>query len=228
MESEIIKSIISVFREIYSKLLNIIKESSANKGNSFENLIFEEKNKNIDDYKNIINRIEKELQESIKERKESRNAILNLEQKLEKANPKIAQNSLKSRNAILNLEQKLAQNSLKISKLEKSNSLLVKVNQEQKMKIQNLENEIKNLMTTLELSTKENNKNLKMFRNKWRELKNLIIQLKDGNQFLLNNFNNLSNTVNQFIIYYQIFNPEIFDEVEPSTDFFDYNFYKEY
>ena len=41
-----------------------------------------------------------------------------------------------------------------------------------------------------------------------------IIELEDGNKFLYDNFNDFSNSVTQFMIDYQINNPNIFDYVD--------------
>ena len=54
-------------------------------------------------------------------------------------------------------------------------------------------------------------------------MKNYIIQLEDGNQFFFDNFNDLANSVTQFMMDYEINNPNIFDNVD--TDFYNYNFF---
>ena len=54
-------------------------------------------------------------------------------------------------------------------------------------------------------------------------MKNYIIQLEDGNQFLFDNLNDLENSVTQFMMDYEINNPNIFDNVD--TDFYNYNFF---
>ncbi len=82
------------------------------------------------------------------------------------------------------------------------------------MVIQQLENEIQNLMAMMELNKKENKEIIKSFTDKWRELKTYIIELEDGNQFLYDNFNDFTNSVTQFMIDYQINNPNIFDYVD--------------
>ena len=54
-------------------------------------------------------------------------------------------------------------------------------------------------------------------------MKTYIIQLEDKNQFLFDNFNDLANSVTQFMMDYEINNPNIFDNVD--TDFYNYNFF---
>ena len=75
----------------------------------------------------------------------------------------------------------------------------------------------------MELNKKENIRMFKAFADKWRELETYITQLEDDNQFLYNSFNDLANSVNQFMIDYQINNHNIFNDFD--TDFYNYNFF---
>ena len=186
--------------EHLTKNINEIKNTSNN--------IIERKNKEIDDYKSILNRIEQKLEETLKESKESKKKT---DEKLSEYSNLIAQNSLK----ISNLSQK-------IIVLEKSNSLLKKENQELKKTIQQFENEIKSLKIKFEQSTKERNEILKIFTQKWRELQLYIKDLEDGNAFLLDRYNELANSVYQFIIDYQIRNANSINEVDQDLYYYNY------
>ena len=186
--------------EHLTKNINEIKNTSNN--------IIERKNKEIDDYKSILNRIEQKLEETLKESKESKKKT---DEKLSEYSNLIAQNSLK----ISNLSQK-------IIVLEKSNSLLKKENQELKKTIQQFENEIKSLKIKFEQSTKERNEILKIFTQKWRELQLYIMDLEDGNAFLLDRYNELANSVYQFIIDYQIRNANSINEVDQDLYYYNY------
>ena len=186
--------------ENLTKNKNEIKDTSNN--------IIERKNKEIDDYKSILNRIERKLDETIKENKESRKKT---DAKLSEFSNLIAQNSLEI--------SKLSQ---KIIGLEKSNSLLKKENQEQKKKIQQLENEIKSLKIKFEQSIKEKNEILKIFTQKWRELQLYIMEIEDGNAFLLDRYNELANSVYQFTIDYQIRNAYSINEVDQDLYYYNY------
>ena len=177
---------LGAYKEMNEDLTKKVREINDN-----PNGIIVEKNKSIDDYKDIINRIEQKFS------------------KFEKSNSA--------------LSKKVSQNERKIIELEKSNSFLKKINRGQNMKIQQLENEMQNLMAMMELNKKENKEINKAFTDKWRELKTYIIQLEDGNQFLFNNLNDLENSVTQFMMDYEINNPNIFDNVD--TDFYNYNFF---
>ena len=177
---------LGAYKEMNEDLTKRVREINDN-----PNGIIVEKNKSIDDYKDIINRIEQKFS------------------KFEKSNSA--------------LSKKVSQNERKIIGLEKSNSFLKKINRDQNMKIQQLENEMQNLMAMMELNKKENKEINKAFTDKWRELKTYIIQLEDGNQFLFNNLNDLENSVTQFMMDYEINNPNIFDNVD--TDFYNYNFF---
>ena len=177
---------LGAYKEMNEDLTKRVREINDN-----PNGIIVEKNKSIDDYKDIINRIEQKFS------------------KFEKSNSA--------------LSKKVSQNERKIIELEKSNSFLKKINRDQNMKIQQLENEMQNLMAMMELNKKENKEINKAFTDKWRELKTYIIQLEDGNQFLFNNLNDLENSVTQFMMDYEINNPNIFDNVD--TDFYNYNFF---
>ena len=177
---------LGAYKEMNEDLTKRVREINDN-----PNGIIVEKNKSIDDYKDIINRIEQKFS------------------KFEKSNSA--------------LSKKVSQNERKIIELEKSNSFLKKINRDQNMKIQQLENEMQNLMAMMELNKKENKEINKAFTDKWRELKTYIIQLEDGNQFLFDNLNDLENSVTQFMMDYEINNPNIFDNVD--TDFYNYNFF---
>ena len=177
---------LGAYKEMNEDLTKRVREINDN-----PNGIIVEKNKSIDDYKDIINRIEQKFS------------------KFEKSNSA--------------LSKKVSQNERKIIGLEKSNSFLKKINRGQNMKIQQLENEMQNLMAMMELNKKENKEINKAFTDKWRELKTYIIQLEDGNQFLFDNLNDLENSVTQFMMDYEINNPNIFDNVD--TDFYNYNFF---
>jgi chromosome segregation ATPase len=185
---------------------NLTKNKNEIKDNS--NNIIERKTKEIDDYKSILNSIERKLDETIKESKESRKKT---DAKLSEFSNLIAQNSLEI--------SKLSQ---KIIGLEKSNSLLKKENQEQKKKIQQLENEIKSLKIKFEQSIKEKNEILKIFTQKWRELQIYIMDLEDGNAFLLDRYNELANSVYQFTIDYQIRNANSINEVDQDLYYYNY------
>ena len=177
---------LGAYKEMNEDLTKRVREINDN-----PNGIIVEKNKSIDDYKDIINRIEQKFS------------------KFEKSNSA--------------LSKKVSQNERKIIELGKSNSFLKKINRDQNMKIQQLENEMQNLMAMMELNKKENKEINKAFTDKWRELKTYIIQLEDGNQFLFDNLNDLENSVTQFMMDYEINNPNIFDNVD--TDFYNYNFF---
>ena len=95
-----------------------------------------------------------------------------------------------------------------IAAIKFSNNLFKQANNEQKQKIKQLENEIKNLIQlnsmnekkihSIEINNNNKNKNIKLLMDKLQEIKKYIIKFEGDNKFLFDKYNELANTINHY------------------------------